>query len=138
MEGHHGRIAADTTGVLTVSFSPYAMDPQFAALVPPKIGRSGCTDCAEIDMRTEHPLVTMEDETTIPDPGDDSTPWISDVVHSIASLPEVRDRVITDEDIDRIARFLHRAPSYVRRAPRADLLFLIYNIEQADARTRKT
>jgi hypothetical protein len=68
---------------------------------------------------------------------DDATAWISDVVQSIASLPEVRDRVITDEDIDKIARYLHRAPSYVRRAPRKDLLFLIYGIEQAEARAAR-
>jgi hypothetical protein len=81
----------------------------------------------------------MEDETLErPDPEDDSTPWIADVVHSVANLPEVRDRVITDEDIDKIARSLHRAPSYVRKAPRADLLFLIYQIELAEARARKT
>jgi hypothetical protein len=81
----------------------------------------------------------MEDETKkSPDPEDDSTPWISDVVQSIASLPEVRDRVITDEDIDKIARSLHRAPSYVRKAPRKDLLFLIYHIDQAEARAKKT
>ena len=78
----------------------------------------------------------MDDEgPTIPE--DDPTAWISDVVQSIASMPEVRDRVITDEDIDRIARSLHRSPSYVRRAPRKDLLFLIYHIDQAEARARE-
>jgi hypothetical protein len=77
----------------------------------------------------------MDEETpTIPE--DDPTAWISDVVQSIASMPEVRDRVITDEDVDKIARYLHRAPSYVRKAPRKDLLFLIYGIEQAEARAR--
>ena len=70
-------------------------------------------------------------------PEDDPTAWISDVVQSIASMPEVRDRVITDEDIDRIARSLHRSPSYVRRAPRKDLLFLIYHLDQAEARARE-
>ncbi len=70
-------------------------------------------------------------------PEDDPTAWISDVVQSIASMPEVRDRVITDEDIDKIARSLHRSPSYVRRAPRKDLLFLIYHIDQAEARARE-
>lgn len=70
-------------------------------------------------------------------PENEPTAWISDVVQMIASLPEVRDRVITDEDIDRIARSLHRSPSYVRKAPRKDLLFLIYNIEQAEARARE-
>ncbi len=65
---------------------------------------------------------------------DDAAAWISDVVQSIASLPEVRDRTITDEDIEKIARYLHRAPSYVRKAPRKDLLFLIFGIEQAEAR----
>ncbi|HIH03058.1 MAG TPA: hypothetical protein HA263_04120 [Methanoregulaceae archaeon] len=78
----------------------------------------------------------MDDEApTFPE--DDATAWISDVVQSIASLPEVRDRVITDEDIDKIARSLHRSPSYVRRAPRKDLLFLIYHIDQAEARVGK-
>lgn len=74
----------------------------------------------------------------IPTPQENETSaWIYDVVRSIADLPEVRDRVITDEDIDRIARSLHRSPSYVRRAPRRDLLFLIYHIEQAEARARE-
>ena len=72
-----------------------------------------------------------------PLPEDDATAWISDVVQSIASLPEVRDRAITDEDIEKIARYLHRSPSYVRRAPRRDLLFLIYGIEQAEARAAR-
>ena len=77
----------------------------------------------------------MDDEApTIPE--DDPMAWIADVVQSVASLPEVRDRVITDEDVDKIARYLHRAPSYVRKAPRKDLLFLIYGIEQAEARSR--
>lgn len=75
----------------------------------------------------------MADEIPTPPEGD-TTAWIYDVVQSIASLPEVRDRVITDEDIDKIARSLHRSPSYVRKAPRRDLLFLIYHIEQAEAR----
>ena len=78
----------------------------------------------------------MDDETA-PISENDATAWISDVVQSIASLPEVRDRVITDEDIDKIARYLHRSPSYVRRAPRRDLLFLIYGIEQAEARAER-
>ena len=78
----------------------------------------------------------MDDETA-PISENDATAWISDVVQSIASLPEVRDRVITDEDVDKIARYLHRSPSYVRRAPRRDLLFLIYGIEQAEARAER-
>jgi hypothetical protein len=78
----------------------------------------------------------MDDETA-PISENDATAWISDVVQSIASLPEVRDRVITDEDIDKIARYLHRSPSYVRRAPRRDLLFLIFGIEQAEARAER-
>ena len=78
----------------------------------------------------------MDDETA-PISENDATAWISDVVQSIASLPEVRDRVITDEDVDKIARYLHRSPSYVRKAPRRDLLFLIYGIEQAEARAER-
>jgi hypothetical protein len=78
----------------------------------------------------------MDDETPMPPEGD-TTAWIYDVVQSIADLPEVRDRVITDEDIDRIARSLHRSPSYVRKAPRRDLLFLIYHIDQAEARAQE-
>ena len=103
------------------------------------VRRSGRPDFAATDMRNENPRVSLEDETLRrPTPEDESTPWISDVVHTIAALPEVRDRVITDEDNDKIARSLHRAPSYVRKAPRADLLFLIYHIEQAEARAGKT
>lgn len=68
---------------------------------------------------------------------EDTAAWISDVVQSIASLPEVRNRTITDEDIEKIARYLHRAPSYVRKAPRKDLLFLIFGIEQAEARAAR-
>ena len=78
-------------------------------------------------MENETPAVSEEDTAA----------WISDVVQSIASLPEVRDRTITDEDIEKIARHLHRAPSYVRKAPRKDLLFLIFGIEQAEARAER-
>ncbi|MEN6342722.1 MAG: hypothetical protein ABFC89_09205 [Methanospirillum sp.] len=78
----------------------------------------------------------MADRIPTPPEGDTSA-WIYDVVQSIANLPEMQDRVITDEDIDKIARSLHRSPSYVRRAPRRDLLFLIYHIEQAEARARE-
>ena len=78
----------------------------------------------------------MENETPAVS-ADDAAAWISDVVQSIASLPEVRDRTITDEDIEKIARYLHRAPSYVRKAPRKDLLFLIFGIEQAEARAAR-
>lgn len=78
----------------------------------------------------------MENETPAVSE-DDAAAWISDVVQSIASLPEVRDRTITDEDIEKIARHLHRAPSYVRKAPRKDLLFLIFGIEQAETRAER-
>jgi hypothetical protein len=78
----------------------------------------------------------MIDEIPTPPEGD-AAAWIYDVVQSIANLPGVRDRVITDEDIDKIARSLHRSPSYVHKAPRRDLLFLIYHIEQAEARARE-
>jgi hypothetical protein len=87
-------------------------------------------------MQIETLRLCMDDETPTPPEGD-TTAWIYDVVQSISSLPEVRDRVITDEDIDKIARSLHRSPSYVRRAPRRDLLFLIYHIDQAEALARE-
>jgi hypothetical protein len=51
----------------------------------------------------------------------------------ISSLPEMRDRVITFEDIIKIALNLHRKPSDMRKSTRKDQLFLLYWIERDEA-----
>ena len=59
---------------------------------------------------------------------------INQAVRSVGALPEMQNRVITEEDIAKIALFSQRKPADVRTLSRDELRFTLYWIEDKEAR----
>lgn len=59
---------------------------------------------------------------------------IHQAVRSVGALPEMQNRVITEENIAKIALFSQRKPADVRTLGQDELRFMLYWIEDKEAR----
>lgn len=59
---------------------------------------------------------------------------IHQAIRSVGALPEMQNRVITEEDIAKIGLFSQRKPTDVRTLSRDELRFMLYWIEDKEAR----